>query len=180
MRPGTMRAKASGMETTVVATTKAVRWPSPVQVLTANTAPLRSRQNATAAESALKASLGTSPLSRTAKTAAMDKTQFNPLHAAKVRAARGKNKRTASPDQGSGGGVPEGFTPAAAWVFEPSLTEIKCTRIAAPNRPRIAASATAARRKFNRSSGRIGRELLSGSAAWLVSGAGPVRRPDSG
>src|SRR5271167_1235035 len=117
-RTGTIWARPSGMEATVVATTKTVRCASPVQKLTANIAPLRSRQKVTAAESAPKASLRASP-ARTAKIPATDRSQFRVDHAKKISPASGKNRRKAIPAPGSAGGaeLPE-TTPAATALFE--------------------------------------------------------------
>src|SRR5579863_8675127 len=115
---GAIRARLRGMETTVVATTKSVTCASPVQELTAKTAPPRSRQKATAAESAPKASSGASPALHTANTPASDRTQLSPDHARKMRPASGNRSRNASPEAGSGGGEPAGVTPAEAALFE--------------------------------------------------------------
>ncbi len=81
--------KPSGMETTVVAPTKATRCASPVHVLTANTGPVRSRQKATAAEIAPTAS---SP-SRTANIPASDNNQFSELHARQMSPASGTKEK---------------------------------------------------------------------------------------
>src|SRR3984885_12150200 len=139
------------METTVVAMTKTVRCASPVQMVTADTAPLRSRQKLTAAETAPKASLRPSP-SRTANTPASDRTQFRVDHARKISPASGKNSRKAIPAPASAGAAElVEATPAEAARLEKPV-ETRCTRINAPIKPRIAARVTDARRKFNRSS----------------------------
>src|ERR1700722_15384021 len=140
-RAGTIWAKLSGSETTVVATTKTVRCANPIQMVTANTAPVRSRQKLTAAETAPSASLRASS-SRTASTPASDRTQFNDDHAAKISPASGKNKRKAIPAPGPLGAA-ELFevTPADATVPENPVETI-CTRITAPTEPRIAARVT--------------------------------------
>src|ERR1700722_4079982 len=167
-RAGTICARLSGSETTVVATTNIVRCARPVQVLTAKTAPLRSGQKVTAAKTAPRASLRASP-SPTANTPANDRTQFKVDHATKISPASGKNRRKAIPPPGlAGGGELAEVTPAEAVSVE-RLVETRCTRISAPARPRIAARATAARRKFSRSSDPSG-EPLRDSAARTATG----------
>src|ERR1035438_1408562 len=92
-RVGATAMKASGSETAVVAALKAVTCASPVHVLTATTAPKRSRKKVTAAETALKAS---SP-SRTAKTQASDSNQFNAGQTTQINPANGRKRTKARP-----------------------------------------------------------------------------------
>src|SRR5580700_7770531 len=92
-RVGTTRTKAIGNETAVVATLKAVRCASPVQILTANTGPERSREKVTAAEIALN----TSSPSRTANMQASESNQFNIGHTMQINPARGRKRTKARP-----------------------------------------------------------------------------------
>src|ERR1035438_1819988 len=122
-----MPAKPSGTEATVVAPTKATRCARPVQMLTAKTAPVRSRQKAT--ETAIAAT-ASSP-SRTANMPANDNSQFRHHHTQQINAATGRNRKKASPGCGLASG------------------EANPARIAAPINPKTPASATAARRKLS-------------------------------
>jgi len=105
---------------------KATRCARPVQMLTAHTEAVRSRETVTAAESAASAS---SP-SRAANIPAMESHQFNAQPAMQINPATGKKRTTLRPDRGL--------------AFE----EIELTRIAAPAKPRIIARNTAARKKL--------------------------------
>src|ERR1017187_7305664 len=82
-----MPAKPSGTEATVVAPTKATRCARPVQMLTAKTAPVRSRQKAT--ETAI---------------AATENSQFRHHHTQQITAATGRNRKKASPGCGLASG----------------------------------------------------------------------------
>src|SRR5215831_17705926 len=127
-RQGSNPANPMGMDTAVVAATKATRWASPVQVLTAATAPGRSRHRDTAAEIAPTAP---SP-SFTAKTAASESSQFSPNEAEPTNAANGTNREKTTPGLGC---VSEEANPA---------------RIEAPKKAIIVANARDTRRKLRR------------------------------
>src|SRR4029077_6897506 len=96
-RQGTKAATLRGTETTVVATTIATRCASPVQLLTATTAPVRSRQSPTAA---LMASIASSP-SRTAKTEANESNQLRQNETRPIAVAIGRKIRNTKPGWGS-------------------------------------------------------------------------------
>src|SRR5271156_952885 len=145
-RQGAIWMKASGTDTSVVATLKATRCANPVHVLTANTGPGRSRKKATAAESAPSVS---SP-SRTANTQASESSQFKAGHAMQINPANGRKKMKTRPGRGCESG------------------EAKPARIAAPAKARIADRATATRRKFGPVSERKGRASLAVSFSIVV------------
>src|SRR5580700_3251117 len=92
-RFGAIWMKASGSEKAVAATLRAARCANPVQVLTANTGPERSREKVTAAESALN----TSSPSRTANMQASESNQFNIGHTMQINPARGRKRTKARP-----------------------------------------------------------------------------------
>src|SRR5208283_3010056 len=119
--------KARGTEAAVVAMLKATQCASPVHVLTAITAPVRSRKKLTARENAPSAS---SP-SRTTKTAASDNHQFRAQPAIQIHPVSRTNRAKARPGLG--------------WTF----VETKLERMAAPPTESNIASTSATRRKFS-------------------------------
>src|SRR5271165_678587 len=127
--------KARGTETAVVATLNATKCASPVQVLTANTAPKCCRRKVTAAESAPNAS---SP-SRTTKMPANESSQFSVDHATQINPAKGRKRMKDRPGLGF------------------ASEEEKLTRTAAPTKARIADRVSATRRKLSAASARQGR-----------------------
>src|SRR5580700_7404462 len=140
---GTTATKPSGMEATTDAATKATRCASPVHAVTANTGPVRSRQKVAAAEIAPNASTS----SRTANTPASDNSQFSDHHARQTNPARGKNRKNANQGEGLASG------------------EANPARMAAPASPKIAAAATATRRKLSLSNAGNGLLVLGTSPA---------------
>src|ERR1700677_5024635 len=128
-------ARLSGSDTAVHATLNATKCARPVQMLTANVEPARSREKTTDVESAANAS---SPL-RTENIVASDSSQLSADHATQIKAARGKKRAKAKPGRGVAAG------------------DAKLTRIAAPTSANDAASTRARRRKFRARSARNGR-----------------------
>src|ERR1700751_1560456 len=119
--------RAKGTDTTVLATSKAIRWARPVQLLTARTAAGRWRHKVTALEMAPSASLA----SLTTKTAASESSQLNRKHNEQTIPAIG-TKRT-----------------KAITGCESFGDEVKPAMIAEPARAANAASRTVTRRKFS-------------------------------
>src|ERR1700722_10342098 len=118
-----------GTATAVEPIDKITRCPNSLHVVIADTAPRCSRQKPIAEEIASTASQP----SRTAKSAASESIQFSSHQKMQTNANSGKNNRNARPGRGCESG------------------ETKLATMPDPANPTNAATATATRRKFNRS-----------------------------